>query len=132
MRFAGQVKMPINTQFIEELKIIESVFGEKVTIDDMKVAARQALELGTQKGTSLFLVDCTHLVKGGTIVQLYSMGDYYEKLNLLPGIKQAVVLSKAIGVQRDIRFYETATRNRGYDVRVFADRSEAIAWLLHD
>ena len=124
--------MTIKTDYIEELKIIESIFGEKVTIEEMKTKASEAVELGVQKGTNLFLVDCTHLKKGGSIVQLYSIGDYYEKLDIGLGTKQAVVLSEAVEPQRDIRFYETAIRNRGYDVRVFADRSEAIAWLVRE
>jgi hypothetical protein len=28
-----------------------------------------------------------------------------------------------------VEFYETASRNRGFDVRVFADRDKAIDWL---
>lgn len=126
------MKMSISMQFIEELKIIELVFGEKVTIEEMKTKAREGVELGVQKSTNLFLVDCTHLKKGGTIVQLYSIGDFYEQLNIEPGTKQAVLLSTDAEPQRDIRFYETATRNRGFDVRVFADRAEAIAWLQHE
>lgn len=30
----------------------------------------------------------------------------------------------------DLAFYETVAHNRGYTVRVFVDRAEALAWLL--
>lgn len=124
--------MTIKSEFIEELKIIDSVFSEKATINEMKEAVIESLKLAEQHHTNLFLVDCSRLMKGGTIVQLYSLGDFYMEIDVMPGTKQAIVLSDILETQRDIRFYETATRNRGFDVHVFPDRSSAIAWLLHE
>jgi hypothetical protein len=128
----GDYKMTIKSEFIEELKIIDSVFNEKVTIVEMKEAVKESVQLAREHNTNLFLVDCSRLKKGGTIVQLYSLGDFYLEIDVMPGTKQAIVLSDTPETQRDIRFYETAMRNRGFDVQVFPDRPSAIAWLLHE
>jgi len=124
--------MTIKTNYIEELNIIDSVFDEKATIEEMKQTVKESLLIAKQHNSHRFLVDCSRLKKGGTIVQLYTLGDFYLDIDVMPGTKQAIVLSDAPETQRDIRFYETATRNRGFDVHVFSDRSSAIAWLLHE
>jgi hypothetical protein len=124
--------MTITTAYIEEVNIIDTVLVGRVTIDEMKETIRESIQMARDHDTHRFLVDCCSLTKGGTIVQLYSLGDFYLEIDVMPGTKQAIVLSNTPEIQRDIRFYETATRNRGFDVQLFTDRSTAIAWLLHE
>ena len=43
--------------------------------------------------------------------------------------REAVLLPLDPAAEEEFQFFETVCRNRGLDVRVFAERDEALAWL---
>lgn len=124
--------MPGKVIFIQELNVVETIIDGSISMRELKEVTIESLKLAMEHGTQRFLVDCSKLKHGGSIMQLYSIGALYLNLNVDRGMKQAVILPDVKELQKNLRFYETATRNRGFDVRVFDDRFKAIAWLVND
>ena len=123
--------MSILVKYIEEFRVVESLFDVTYTKQDIIDSTKQAVSLANEKGTNLYLADCTSLTRGRSVVEIYSFGDIYTELHIPRGSRQAVILSTNKQIESNSRFYETATRNKGYDVKVFNDRIEAIAWLIN-
>ena len=61
---------------------------------------------------------------------IWALADFLAKLPAGTFEREALLLPAAVAAVEDIRFYETTCRDRGLDVRVFADRDEALAWLV--
>lgn len=56
--------------------------------------------------------------------------------HLLPQMPQnfrnAIVMPDGEIGRKNLRFYETVTRNRGLNIRVFETREDALAWLFRE
>lgn len=65
-----------------------------------------------------------------------SISNIYDSAEGMKGIsrtnKMAIVYSESPSNKSDYRFFETVSRNRGYNVRVFEDQQKAMAWLIND
>ncbi len=121
--------MSIKVNFVSELNLVQSIFDNKVTINEIKKATVDALTLALEQQCKRFLVDCSKLSHGGSVVEIYSIAEFYGELKVALDLRQAVILPDEKRLENDLRFYETTARNRGYDTMVFDDRNKAIAWL---
>jgi hypothetical protein len=116
-------------EFLDDISTVTIVYEGVTTADDLRTAIPQAIELAGQKETRRFLCDCSRLVSGGSTLDIFEMAQMLEQI---PGIHQyrdAIIMPANTMEQDELRFFETAARNRGINVRVFTDREHAIAWL---
>jgi hypothetical protein len=88
------------------------------------------LALASERKANRYLGDCTGLEHGGSASDTYALTRFYETLPIDRLSKEAIVLPAAEDAERDMRFYETTARNRGFNVRVFRSRQAAIRWLV--
>jgi hypothetical protein len=44
----------------------------------------------------------------------------------------AVLMPKDAAARKELQFYETVCLNRGWQVKIFNTKQEALAWLKHD
>jgi hypothetical protein len=123
--------MPIKNNYVPELNLIESIFEGKISYNNIKDAVVEATKMAIKQKTRLFLSDCTELTRGSSIVELYAIAEFFDVIHVDHSIKQAVILPDNQEVKAALRFYETTTHNRGYNVLVFADKQKAINWLLN-
>lgn len=122
--------MPWTLSYLEETRILLTVYTNPLTLADLKDATMANVALATEKQSYRYLGDCTALAPGGSTLDIYQFGCFLAGLGLDPASKEAIVLPLSPGAADDLRFYETVTRNRGIDVRVFEDRDDAIRWLI--
>ena len=59
-------------------------------------------------------------------LEAYDRPKVYEQLGIGHGVKMAIVSREK---QHELKFYETVCVNRGWNVRVFRDYDQAVAWL---
>ena len=122
--------MPSTVEHNPELGIVEYKFVGRVTGDEIKKTTILGFDLARTNNTNLFLIDDSELEDAGSVVDLYNLPTLYEEQGLERGSKGAVVLPTANAkVAEDARFHETVCLNRGWQVKVFTDRQEAIDWL---
>jgi hypothetical protein len=60
---------------------------------------------------------------------LYHLIALYDKARVPREMKEAVLLPALPGTLEEVKFYETASLNEGYNVRLFDDADAARSWL---
>ena len=126
--------MPWTVEYDSELGIVDGRYVGRVTDDDFKEATAKAIGLARANNTNRFLIDDSEWEGGASVLGLLELPEIHEELEADRASRAALVLpppSRAAEV-RDAQFYETACRNRGWYVRVFPTREEAIEWLANE
>ena len=121
--------MPWQTRLLEPERIVESTFSGLLSPAELVAGFTASVALGKQSDILLFLADCTALEGGHSLLDVFSLLNMFESVGLDRRVKEAVLLGKSTPAADRLEFYETACRNRGYTVRLFSDRDEAVAWL---
>ena len=109
-------------------KIIELTYSGIVSPPELQDALSAAMSCSKKEGTTFFLADCTDMAGGHSITDLYFLISLYE-MHGLRGMKEAVILPALKSTFEQVRFYETTCLNRGFDVKIFSNHQDAIAWL---
>lgn len=117
-------------RYLEEHRVLEIVFsGSTPAFEELEMAVRDSLVQAEDLKTNLFLADCTGLFGSGSLIDVYELAKAFSSLPVPRNVREAVLLPLDDGAAKNLRFYETTTRNRGYRVSVFNDRDAALAWL---
>lgn len=125
--------MPWKISYLEELKIIKTVYTDPIRLEELMEAVQANIKLAKEKQTHLFLGDSTAQSQSGSTMDIYQLGQFIESLNVDLNFKEAMVAPKGHGkVVEDLHFYETVTNNRMIRVRLFQDIETAIEWLVTD
>jgi hypothetical protein len=120
---------PWHVEFQETLGCVELAFRGYVTLDHLIVANRTALALAAAHGTVRVLADCSALLGGHSVFDLYEVARNLEQFGATALVQEAVVVPAAPGAAEVVRFWVTAAANRGMRVQAFDDRPSAEAWL---
>lgn len=122
--------MPYEVVYLEELGIVLIKNIGELTYENFSKQSREAIELGRMKKAELFLSDCTKLIASASTIELYDFPEMYERLGMTRSSKIAVLISTDTAGDRDLLFYETVCRNRGWQIKVFTIKQSAMEWLL--
>ncbi|MBL8078670.1 MAG: hypothetical protein JNM55_11955 [Anaerolineales bacterium] len=118
--------------YLEDQKIIKTVYTEPITLEETKEAAMANALLAGEKQTGLFLADCSTFQTDANLVDIYELGKFLESLSLRMhiSIKEAMIEPPNVhNVSRDLQFYENVANNRMVRVKIFQDHDAAISWL---
>ncbi|HMM74736.1 MAG TPA: hypothetical protein PJ986_03430 [Gammaproteobacteria bacterium] len=75
------------------------------------------------------LVDARQASCALGVGDIYTVPAMWEHASVHRGSALAMVVDDATAQARDLEFFENTCRNRGWNVRVFGDYDEALAWL---
>ena len=124
--------MPSTLEYNPELGIVQLKYVGRVTGDEFKETTFEAQDLAKKNNTNLFLIDDSELEDAGLLHDLYNLPALYEELGVDRVSKVALLLPRlSAAAAEDARFYETICVNRGWLVKVFTERQEAINWLTN-
>ena len=121
--------MPWKIQIHPEPVIVETEYFGVLSPVDLGRAVQETIEAGRTAGATLFLADCSGLVGGHSMVDLYGLADLLATLGFDVQYKEAVVMPGLDAPAENVRFWETVCLNRGLRVRIFPDRPGALEWL---
>jgi hypothetical protein len=108
---------------------VESVYAGVVRPDELERAVLLAVDLARQSGVFRFYTDLTNLTGGHSVGDLFALIAVIEQLGLPRTLREAIVMSGSALAAQDVQFYEDACRNRGWNIRIFPDRADALTWL---
>ena len=112
------------------LRAIELVYTGRITGPDLRETTSKAIVLIKEHGNADALVDATEIELTASLFDLYDLPAHqYVVEGLNYRTRVAVVLPTLPKERKDVLFYETACVNRGWLVRSFPNRSDAIEWL---
>jgi hypothetical protein len=113
-----------------ELGIVESTFRGPTTAADIRENTTAALALARQAGTTRHLIDSSELTFAASLTDLYQLpASQYEREQVDRRSRIAILSPRDEKAREATHFYQTACVNRGWSVKLFADRQEAIGWL---
>lgn len=121
--------MPWSSSFDASHNVIELVYFGSVSSKELIEAVDAAIEISKKKNTKLVLADCIKMTGGHSLLDLWALVNIYFTRDLR-GLKEAIVLPSLKSSGQFVRFYETASLNRGLNVKVFSDIAEAREWLV--
>jgi len=122
--------MPWSVEYDSELGTVSCRYVGRVTDDDFRQATLKAFELAKANSTNRFLIDDSKWEGGASIVGLYDLPKLFTELGFERESRGALILPSSGTLQaEDARFFETVCINRGWQVKLFTDRQEALDWL---
>jgi hypothetical protein len=123
--------MPWTTSYNPALGIVETILSGPVTDADLQQATTKTIQSGKNANTTKFLIDTSEMIMAASLVDLLALPtEQYEKEGADRKSRVAVISPKKGNAVEAVQFYETACRNRGWIVMLFAERQSALDWLL--
>lgn len=123
--------MPNEITYLDDLGTVVITYVGQAPPAEVHDAIKQAYDMALERKSKRFLVDCTQMEPGGgSITDIYELVNLFEQFPNIRQYKDAIILPPIPAGIDDLKFFETAARNRGFSVRVFTDRQAAIDWLL--
>jgi len=120
--------MPWNLIHHHDLQVIETCYSGMMQPQELRAAFDGTVALGRQHNVKLYLANYSELQGGHSVVDLYGLADLLAKCVTVP-FTEAVLMPQLTANHEDVKFWETACRNRGMNVQIFAEKARALAWL---
>jgi hypothetical protein len=122
--------MPWQARLTDPPRLVELTYSGIVTPEELFEAFTAALSIARENKIWLCLADCTDMVGGHSIADLYALIALFEVSDIDRNGKEAILMPTLKASRREVTFYETTCRNRGFHVRVFKSRKDAVDWLV--
>lgn len=98
--------------------------------EDMRGITEAIVTVAREHRVIIALLDFTRMVFAADIIDVFDVpARVYPEFNVSRAAHIAVLLPPGQRERQAMRFYETASRNRGYQVSLFDTRKAAIEWL---
>jgi len=112
-----------------ETGFIETTYSGVATIQDITESTMKCLEFAHSEAPLKFLTDLANADLDVSIIGLFKQPDFWEAL----GFKRVNSLAIIQGVKHkekgELSFFEDVSVNRGWNVKIFTERQDAIEWL---
>jgi len=122
--------MPHEIKVNKQYDLVEIAYIGLITPGELVAVVEETMVLARGNGILKFFADCTTMIGGHSITDLYGLISLYESIGVPHGMKEAILLPALTSAAADVRFYETACYNKGYNVKVFKNSKDALNWLV--
>jgi len=122
--------MALTFTYNVDLCIVEITCKGMVSSNELKTEQAPIFAFAEEHNTDMFLLDLTNYESSLSPVDILGgVSSYSDKTTRR--IRIAVIEPISEEARQDAQFYETVCVNRGWNTRVFAERQEAIDWLVN-
>ena len=111
-----------------ETGVIHIVYTGELTAEDSRQATNQALALAAGRA-QLFLADLLDAEPSLSILDIFHTPGDWKLAGSNRASRLAVVVQKGGKAWKDAAFFETTSRNQGWQVTLFSSREDAMRWL---
>lgn len=122
--------MPWHINVHSDLPIIETCYEGILSPSELAEAVEQTLAIARAREEQFLLADCTTLIGGHSLFDLYALVDVLLASGIAQTLKEAILFSEMTEAAEKVKFWETTCLNRGIQVRIFTDRQSALEWLM--
>jgi hypothetical protein len=125
--------MPWSYQHETTSDIVEAAYTGEVSALDLRESTTTFIRLEKEQGLVKFLIDTSEMLLATSMIDLYELPtkQYIEEGADRQG-RVAIIPPASKSAVEAVRFYESVCQNRGWHVRVFEQRAEALKWLKDD
>lgn len=124
--------MPVDITISETNDYILLNYSGNISNDDLLYSIKKAVELQSENEINSYLADCSNMISSHSILDIFSKVQTMQNMGIRKDLKEAIVLPLNTESADKVKFYETACLNRGYRVKIFSDKNEALNWLLNE
>ena len=124
--------MAYEIKLIKNKRIIEVKNSGKITNEDMIAQTQEVIKLQHEKNMFLILTEFAAVKVDVNISDVFQFPELYEQMGLDRKSKIAVLVSEIEIKAEELNFYETICLNRGWQIKIFLKKKEAIEWLLSE
>ncbi|KAA3629905.1 MAG: hypothetical protein DWQ09_02425 [Proteobacteria bacterium] len=125
--------MPWTYNYSPTLQIVEVFYVGRTTAYDLKESTSELIALEKEKGVNRFLIDTSEMEFVASMIDILDLPEkqYIEEEADRSG-RIALIMPTSLRTKEAVEFYETACKNRGWNVQTFLEREEAVRWLTDD
>ncbi len=113
-----------------EEALLEIVAHAEVTFADLLASQGETERMAEEKGIAKVLIDARQMQSTPSLPELVSFGKTLSGSPVLKRLRYALVGTSPSGFQ--LQFLRSVTRNLGFEVNLFEDRTDALQWLHAD
>lgn len=123
--------MPTDVKYNKSSGLIEATYSGEVTASELHDAVSRRIAIQKKTGALGVLADASKVQITPSTIALFEVpARLFQELNADRRTVTALVLPDAEFPKEMAKFFETASRNRGWMIQVFTDRQSAVAWLM--
>jgi len=119
--------MPETVAYLESEGVIEVRSSGTVALEELLQTRRAVARLLEEHGAAGVLIDARELSVLPENIDMFDFGAGFQQESAYHDRRLAIVSSA--DVRESVEFFETVTRNRGVNVRVFDSIDAAKSWL---
>lgn len=121
--------MPVNITFETDPDRIELKYTGAIPENEFKEAIMEFIRFNAERKCLLVLTDLREITLTPSILNVYDMINMFEKMGIDKNTSEALIMPENKFAADNIKFYETACQNKGYNVKIFYTKEEALKWL---
>lgn len=121
--------MPFKIETAAKPERIEVTYSGTITDVEFRNAITEFIRFNAEKKCLLVLTDLREMTVTPSVLNVYDSINMFEKMGIDNRTSEALILPENKFVEKNVRFYENACLNRGYNVRIFYNREDALQWL---
>ena len=121
--------MPWTVEYEPERALVVVTGSGKMSDEDASAQTTEAICYLKQNQANAILVDYSDAVSEVSLPTLYWLPDYSSELGAPWNLRVAVLLPPTRYRLESCHFFELVCKNAGYNVRLFATKEAAEAWL---
>ncbi|NTU72068.1 MAG: hypothetical protein HGB10_09660 [Coriobacteriia bacterium] len=121
--------MPYTITYLEDEAVVFTDYEPPTSLAELEQVVADNFRIASEKGSWLFLGDCTKLPSSGSVIDVYELGETLDRIGADFRMREALVVTPDPDERGDFEFFVTVTTNRGIVVRLFTTMEEAREWL---
>mgnify|MGYP000724602544 CR=1 FL=1 len=122
--------MPYTLTTNDSLQIIEIRYHGIVSGEDLKRAVVERVAVSESNNYHRSLADLSGLELSASLLNIHNLPEVqYEEEAMNPDTKIAIM---TLHEHELAEYFAAVSRNRGWQVKTFTDRTEALEWLVAD
>ncbi len=123
--------MKWKTEFNKKYNLVVLTYNGLISTQELYDSSAKTIDLTNKYGVYKILVEARKYRTNSARGELFRMpNELYTKWGMNKLMQTAVVEPKDFSAKSIAHFYEIASRNLGWEARVFPDRKAALNWLL--
>ena len=108
---------------------IHTVYSDIVAKDDILDSMTATLKMISGKGPQKFFTEWVNATSKLSTTEIFEIPGEWENAEVNRGSVLALLIQNDAKSKKNAQFYENACVNRGWRVRFFTQRNDAIEWL---
>jgi len=121
--------MPWETKILKNEGIINTTCSGTMNYEQIVQMSSEGIQAGKKHGINKYLIDNRDIAPDLSLRDISNLPKAFNEQGLGSWNKVAVVFSPRSTKKENLTFFETASFNYGFLIRIFTDKNQAIEWL---